>query len=79
MPSTRRQTLIISRDQDNTLLRQRFGSFLQPDPPRLGQECRITDPESSVLHLGYRQLLDCFFTSPTVDAVQGAIADELNS
>jgi hypothetical protein len=77
LPLQQRKVLLISRDQDNNPLRRKFGSFLQPDSPRLNQDRNITDPSSGSLHLGYRKLLDIFQASPTATAVQGAIDAEL--
>jgi hypothetical protein len=77
LPMPRRQVLLISRDPDNNPWQRRFGSFLQPQSPQLGQERRITDPASGILHLGYRNLLNIFQQTTTVDAVPGAINDEL--
>lgn len=77
LPLPQRQTLLVSRDRDNTPWRQEFGSFLQTNNPQLGQERRITDPRSGFLHLGYHRLLDIFRNSSTPAAVQGAINAEL--
>lgn len=77
LPLPRRQVLLISRDPDNNPWRQRFGSFLQPERPQLGQERDITDPASGSLHLGYRKLLDIFRQSTTAAAIHGAINAEL--
>ena len=57
LPLPRRQVLLISRDRDNNPWRQKFGSFLGPKNAKLGQERKITDPASGLLHLGYRNLL----------------------
>lgn len=73
----RRQILLVSRDPDNNPWLQRFGSFLQPDSSRLGQERKITDPASGLLHLGYRNLLNVFQNAATATAVPGAIDAEL--
>lgn len=73
LPSPRRQFLLISRDRDNTAWRRRFGSFLQPDTPQLGQDRDITDPASGSLHLGYQELLEIFRQTATVVAIQGEI------
>jgi hypothetical protein len=75
--SPRRRTLLISRDRDNNPWRRRFGSFLEPEPPKLDIEQKFTDPSSGLLHLGYRQLLDIFQQSHAVGALQGAISAEL--
>lgn len=79
LPSPRRQVLLISRDRDNNLWRRRFGSFLQPQSPQLGQERNITDTTSGSLHLGYRKLLDFFQQSNSAAEVQGAINAELSA
>lgn len=73
----RRQTLLVSRDPDNNPWLRRFGSFLQPESPHLGNERNITDPASGLLHLGYRNLLSIFQQTATVAAVPGAIGAEL--
>jgi len=77
VPLPRRQFLLVSRDRDNTPWRKKFGSFLEPNTPQLGQERRFTDPDGGLLHLGYARLLDIFRQSPTSAAVQGAINAEL--
>jgi hypothetical protein len=73
LPLPRRQTLLVSRDPDNNPWHRRLGSILQPDTRRLGQDRNITDPESGLLHLGYRNLLDIFQTTAALSAVAGAI------
>ena len=77
LPLPRRQVLLVSRDRDNNPWRRRYGSFLEPESPQLGQERNITDPASGSLHLGYRRLLDIFQQLTTADAVQGAISADL--
>lgn len=77
LPLPRRQVLLVSRDQDNNPWRQRYGSFLRPENPKLGQERDITDPGGGSLHLGYRKLLDIFQELTTEGSVQGAISAEL--
>src|SRR5262249_28436805 len=73
VPMPRRQMLLVSRDPDNNRWLKRFGSFLQPETAHLGQEPKITDPASGLLHLGYRNLLDIFQQTATATAVPGAI------
>jgi hypothetical protein len=77
LPYPRRQTLLVSRDRDNNEFSQRFGSFLETNSARFGQERRITDPQGGVLHLGYRKILDFFQNAPTAAALRTAIYDEL--
>ncbi len=77
LTNPQRQVLLVSRDPENTPWRQRFGSFLQPVTPQLGQERNITDPASGSLHLGYQNLLEIFRRSATSAAVEGGINAEL--
>lgn len=77
VPMPRRQMLLVSRDPDNNPWLKRFGNFLQPETRQLGQEPKITDPSSGLLHLGYRNLLDIFQQTATATAVPGAINAEL--
>lgn len=74
----RRQTLLISRDRDNTLWRSRFGSFLETENTHFGQERKITEPRDGYLHLDYQKLLDIFLKSSTQEAVKDKINDELD-
>jgi hypothetical protein len=77
LPTPQRQVLLVSRDRDNTRWRQRFGTFLEPKSPTLGQEPKITDPGSGSLHLGYQNLLEVFRGSTTPAAIEGGIRAEL--
>ena len=77
LSNPQRQVLLVSRDRDNTTWHKRFGSFLQPETPRLGQERNITDLASGSLHLGYQRLLDIFRQSATAAAIEGGINAEL--
>jgi hypothetical protein len=77
LPLPRRKSLLISRDKDNNPWSQRFGSFLEPETAKLGQEQKFTSPASGSLYLGYRRLLEIFQTAATANAVQGAINAEL--
>jgi hypothetical protein len=72
-PRPRRNAILISRDKDNNDWQKKFGSFLEPTTPQLGQDRDITNPASGLLHLGYRKLLDIFRNSNTVTEVQGEI------
>lgn len=69
----RRNAIIISRDKDNTDWQKKFGSFLEPTTPQIGQGRDITDPEAGLFHLGYWKLLDIFRNSNTPADVHGAI------
>lgn len=77
LPNPQRQVLLVSRDRDNTRWQQRFGTFLEPTSPTLGQEPKITDPGSGSLHLGYQNLLEVFQSSSTPAAIEGGIRAQL--
>ncbi len=77
LPLPRRQTLLVSRDEDNTPWQKKFGSYMEPTCPRLGQEHKITEPQGRALHISYEMLLHAFRTSPTQAAIQDAIYAEL--
>ena len=70
LPRGRHPVLLVSRDLDNTPWSERFGSFLQPRTAQNVSERNITDPESSVSQLGYRDLLDIFRHSGTAADVK---------
>jgi hypothetical protein len=77
LPSLRRVVLLVSRDHDNTPWLRRFGSILEPEPARINDERKITEPQARSLHLGYFRLLDIFQSKATSTAVQEAIYAEL--
>jgi hypothetical protein len=77
LPLPRRQVLLVSRDRDNNQWKDRFGSFLQPERARPGQERDFTDPVGGLLHLGYRQLLDIFQQSESAIAAKDALNAQL--
>lgn len=74
-----RQVLLVSRDPDNTPWLKRFGSFLQPQSPKLGQERNFTDPASGSLHLGYQNLLNMFRTATAPAGIAGGVNAELTA
>jgi len=72
----RRPTLLVSRDHDNTKWLKKLGNFLQPlvDP---GEEPRITDPSSGMLHLGYQNLLEPFLSAQSAAAFAASVHAEI--
>ena len=74
----RTQTLLISRDEHNNPWLKRFGSFLQTEQA-LGEEPKITDPASGLLHVGFRNLLDVFQRTNNPEDVPGAINAALSA
>lgn len=77
LTNPQRQVMLVSRDPDNTAWNKRFGSFLLPETPRLGDERDITDPASGSLHLGYQNLLGIYRQSATPASLGGGIGAEL--
>ena len=65
LPTGRQLVVLVSRDPDNNPWLEHFGSILQPRITPRVFERSITDPESSVCQLGYRDLLDIFQQSRT--------------
>jgi hypothetical protein len=66
-PNTRRQALLVTRDRDNLPRKRRSGSILQTSAPKLGDERKITDPESAIIHVDYQGLLAAFVDAATVE------------
>jgi len=77
LTNPQRQVILVSRDPDNTAWDKRFGSFLRPETPQLGDERNITDPASGSLHLGYQNLLGIYRQSATPADLGGGIGAEL--
>ena len=77
VPKPGRPMLIVSRDRDNIPWTKREGSILQTETSQLGQERRITDPESGLFHLGYQNILELFRTTSTAADMPGAINAQL--
>ena len=75
--SPHRKLLLISRDPDNTHWDRRFRSFLQPVAIPLNREHRITEPSTSLLHLGYQDLLAIFRQAATIGEVSDGIKTAL--
>lgn len=77
VPSPRRHVLLVSRDRDNTVWVNRFGSFLQPETVSPGAERKITDPATGMLHLGYHNLLSLYRQANTAEEIEAGISAEL--
>ena len=77
--SPRRQILLISRDRDNTPWAKRFGSFLEPQTPRIGDKIRYSDPQGAKLHLGYAKILNAFRNAATREDLERTIYAELTA
>jgi hypothetical protein len=66
-PNTRRQAILVTRDRDNLPRKRRSGSILQTSAPKLGEERKITDPESAIIHVDYQGLIAAFNDAATVE------------
>ena len=66
-PNARRQAILVTRDRDNLPRRRRSGTILQTSTPRLGDERKITDPESAIIHVDYQGLIAAFNDAATVE------------
>jgi hypothetical protein len=75
----RRPTLLVTRDHDNTPWLRREGSFLQTEAQQLDQERIITDPASTLFHVGYSNILTAFRNSHTATDLPGAINAALSA
>lgn len=69
----RRKILLVSRDRDNNPLNRTDRSFLRPNSGSLGQDQKITDPDSGKIHLDYHTLLQIFRNSATTAAMLGEL------
>lgn len=76
-PNTPYQLLLITKDQENTAWDRKEENFLKGDPPRLGMEKKITDPENNTLHLSYQDLLMAYRKAKTTNELQEAIHAKL--
>ena len=57
----RHAVLLVTRDTENNPVCDRtIRSITRGTEPRIGGTVSVTDPESSVRHVGYRQVLDWF-------------------
>jgi hypothetical protein len=66
-PNTRRQAILVTRDRDNLPRRRRSGSILQTSEPKVGDERKITDPESAIIHVDYQGLIAAFINATTFE------------
>ena len=73
----RRKVLFVTRDRDNTQLGRRAGSFLQPQKAGIGQEQKVTDPDTGKIFIDYQSLLQLFQTSDTQAEMQGGLNAQL--
>lgn len=74
----RRQTLLVTRDKDNTDWGPSSGIFLDSAKVSApGDEYDFTDPRSNNLYLSYSRLLSVFRSAETTSAAQEAIHEAL--
>jgi hypothetical protein len=73
----RRKVLFVSRDRENSRLGRRAGSFLQSQRAGIGQEQKVTDPDSGKIYIDYQSLLQLFQASETQAAMLGGLNAQL--
>lgn len=73
-PNTRRQTILITRDRDNSPRKRRSGNILQANEPKLGDERKITDPDSAIIHVDYQGLVAAFIDAATIEELSQKVA-----
>ena len=75
IPVGRNPVLLVSRDPDNNERLERFGNILRPRTTQPLADRDITDPGSPTCQLGYRDLLDIFRHSSTVEEAKRRLND----
>jgi hypothetical protein len=75
----RDQTLVISRDKDNTTFYRGEMSIVDGPPAKLGDEPNITDPNQSNLYLGYQDLFEIVRHAENATAIQGGLNGRLSA
>ncbi len=71
------QSLVVTKDPDNTAWQRKAGSILQGDPAAVGQDANITDPVSNVLHISYQDLLASYLNAQDTAGLEGGIRAKL--
>jgi hypothetical protein len=71
------QSLVVTRDFDNTIWRRESRSILQGDPADVGQDQNITDPISNVLHISYQELLASYLDAQNTAGLESGIRAKL--
>ena len=77
LPPGRRPVLLVSRDTDNNEWARRFGSYLELAIRPYGLQGDFTQPQAVSWQVGYKNLLDIFRDSATVEQAQEAFNEEL--
>jgi hypothetical protein len=70
LPVPHHAVLVVSRDDDNTVLLPRFGRFLSGRRSRIEEEAKFIDPESVKLMISYQELLSAYLISDTTDQLE---------
>ena len=79
LPSGRRPVLLVSRDTDNNEWSPRLGSYLQFPRPGDASGRDFTRPQLVSWHVGYRNLLDIFRHSTTIEQAKESFDGTLRS
>ena len=76
VPLPRRRALLVSRDPENNEHRREYDSFLKVRENSAADEPRITEPDSGLLHVGYRQLYVAYRDSHSRDTLRDRLDGE---
>ena len=79
VPLPRRQTIIVSRDAQNTVLSTRERSILRPRPTGEPGATKFNNPSDNRLCLGFQELMTEFRNANTVADLEGGICVRLTN
>ena len=77
LPNGRHPVLLVSRDDDNNKWSPRLGRYDRPLTPSRSNDRDFTDPSKVSWQVGYRELLDIFQESDTVDSARERLHGKL--
>jgi hypothetical protein len=78
LPEHKRKLVLVSRDEDNTSWDARLRSIFDQVPNDPSEESKITEPTSSIVRLGYSDLLDAYRSAANEDALKDALNAKLS-
>jgi hypothetical protein len=78
LPEHKRKLVLVSRDEDNTSWDARLRSIFDQVPTDPSEESKITEPTSSIVRLGYSDLLDAYRSAANEDALKDALNAKLS-
>lgn len=73
VPGVQRNVIVVTRDEDNQPWDPREGKFLRAKPVKIGEESKITDPQSRFIHMAYSNLLNMYRQSQSVAELEAKL------